>query len=524
MIGLQVTGTGDDTLRRHDGAKDGTTALGEGRNSVELKDYVRLLRRRWWILVLCTVLGGVGAYVATQRQPEVYGSGLTFFLADAAGRPVSGEATQSADARIASYATLVASAPVRQLIAEATGTGDFGANAFASGPIFMRLNTTSNTPEAALEVAQAYAEEFPDYIARFESGGARTSGATLGILEPPTLNTVLLSPNVRRNVLVGVVLGLVVGAGLVLLSELLDNRVRDVDELEDMTNVGVAAAVPWEFPGQHLVAERRPRSQRAEALRLVRTNVQFAGMGAQLRTLVVTSPGAGEGKTSIATDLALAYAQAGQRVVLLDADLRRPRIAELFGVAGGQGATNVLVGDVPLAEAVRPWGDGHLRLLSSGTRPARPSELLASAKMGQLLAELAEDNDLVIIDSAPILPVADTVALLAHVDAVLLVVRAGTTTGPQVRAAVERLKSVDARIVGLVLNGARSARPGPYYSDGTAQKHLRSRRNKELLDVPSDVVAPPSSSSPPARDQRLSELPRAGFLRSTREGGQRKQN
>ena len=460
---------------------------------MELSDYVRLLRRRWWVLLLSTMIGGLGAYIATERQPEVYGSGLTFFLADASGRPLSGEAAQSAEARISSYITLLTSAPVRELISKEVGTRVYSAGASASDTIFMRLTTRAGTPETALVAAQAYADAFPEYVAEFESGGATGQGNTLGILEPPVLNPTKLGPDVRGNVRIGLVLGLVLGAGLVLLLELLDNKIRDVDELERMVDVGVAAAVPWEFQGEQLITERRPRSRRAEAMRLVRTNVQFAGLGGGLRKLVVTSPGAREGKTSIATDLALAYAQAGQRVVLLDADLRRPRVARLFDLPDGNGATNVMVGDVRLEAVIHAWGEGQLRVLTSGTQPSQPSELLASARMGQLLDELSKDSDLVIIDSAPVLPVADTVALVAHVDAVLLVVRVGTTTTSQIKASVERLRSVDARIVGVVLNGAESP-SSPYFTDADTRKRLRPRRNGELLDVPLGVVTPPAKA------------------------------
>ena len=169
------------------------------------------------------------------------------------------------------------------------------------------------------------------------------------------------------------------------------------------------------------------------------------------------------------------------------------------------GATNVLVGQAELDEVLHPWGDGHLRLLPSGTPPAKPSELLASAKMGQLLKQVEGESDLVVVDSAPVLPVADTLALLAHADAVLLVVRAGSTTRAQVQAAVERLRSVDATIVGLVLNGADAANAGSY-APAKRRTLFRTRSSQTLMEVPSDVVAPPSDSS--TRPPRKKDAPR----------------
>ena len=473
---------------------------------MELKDYVRLLRRRWWVLVLCMALGGVGALVATTRQTKVYGSSFTLFLSDRQGHPVSPLIADSSQSRFASYATLAGSEPVQALIFNRTGiAGGYAVSAVGvPSTIFLRLTTTAGSPQTVYAIAKAYADVFPTYVSRFEGSGG--TGTALRVFEPPRLGAALISPDKRRNVEVGLALGLIVGLGVLLLLEALDNKVRDVTELERMTDVGVAAAVPMEFRGEQLICERQPRSQRAEAIRLVRTNVQFAGIGGPLRTLVVTSPGAGEGKTSVATDLAIACAQAGQRVVLVDADLRKPRVAEVFALPTEPGVTNVLVGDVELAEVLIPWGEGQLGILPSGTRPAKPSELLASAKMGRLISSLREAADLVIIDSAPVLPVADTIGLLAHADAVLLVVRVGGTTRTQLRATLDRLHSVDSRIVGVVANGGHTSQGDGYYAYGPRRKLFSRRRRHVLLEVPTAVVTPdPSSQAEPRRENSVAQ-------------------
>ncbi len=482
---------------------------------MELKDYLRLLRRSWWLLVLCTAVGGFGAYTATQRQAEVYGSSLVFYLSDAQGRPVNPLIAQTSQNRFASYATLVTNRAALVQVARTSGVSGFGASAASiPGTIFLRLSTTASSAEQALAVAQAYATEFPSFVTDFEGGADGGTETSLRVLEPPRLQPALISPDEQRNLLLGLALGLVVGVSLLLVREALDNKVRDVDELERLTDVGVAAAVPFEFRGEQLVTERRPRSRRAEAVRLVRTNVQFSGIGGPLRTLVVTSGGPGEGKTSVATDLAVAYAQAGQRVLLVDADLRKPRVAEIFDMDEGPGVTNVLVGDVSLDEALQPYGDGHVMVLTSGTRPAKPSELLSSDKMGELLGRLRERADLVIIDTAPILPVADTTAMLVHIDAVLLVVRVGTTTRTQLKTTLTRLRSVETRVIGLVANGAATEKGDGYYTDSKRRLVSRRREHGQLLEVSSDVVAPRSersipSSMSPRPSPPVSETPRA---------------
>ena len=463
---------------------------------MEFRDYVTLLKRRWWVLLLCLVLGGVGAQVATSRQAKTYGSQVTFFLSDANGRPVSTLIAASAQTRFSSYSTLVASQPLTLLVRKQVGLGAPGWGVSATGvpsTIFFRLTTTAHDPAFAYRVAKAYATAFPAYISTFE-GTSNGDGNTLRVLEPAGYDPTLLGPNRSRNITVGVGLGLVIGLGLLLLLEALDNKVRDVGELEELAGVGVAASVPVEFRKLSLVVDNKPRSQRAEAIRLIRTNVQFAGIGDAMRTLVVTSPGAGEGKTSVATDLAVAYAQAGQRVILVDADLRKPRVGASFSLEDEPGLTGVLVGQVSLADALRPWREGVLRVLTSGARPSNPSELLASSKMAELLQVLRDDADLVIIDSAPVMPVADTTGLVAHADAVLLVVRLRSTSRSAVTSTITRLQSVNARVVGLVANGGRTESDDGYYGPSERRGFLRRSQSVELLDVPVDAVQSPALS------------------------------
>jgi len=456
---------------------------------VEIRDYVKLLKRRWWVLMLCVVLGGVGAQVATSRQAKTYGSQVTFFLSDASGRPVNTLIASSAQTRFSSYSTLVSSQPLTLLVRKQVGlNGGWGVTAVGiPDTIFFRLGVTASSPMLAYQVARGYTTELPKYISAFEgtSGG---EGNTLHVLEPAGYNPTLLGPSRIRNIAEGAGLGMVVALGLLLLLEALDNKVRDVGELEELAGVGVAASVPQEFRNLSLVVDKKPQSQRAEAIRLIRTNVQFAGIGDSLRTLVVTSPGAGEGKTSVATDLAVAYAQAGQRVVLLDADLRKPRVGETFKTTDEPGLTGVLLGNVPLSAALRPWKDGLLQVMTSGARPAQPSELLASTKMAELLQVLRAETDLVIIDSAPVMPVADTMGLVAHADAVLVVVRVGSTQRSALTATVTRLQSVDARVVGVVANGGRIDSGEGYYANEPGRRIFGRRETVPLLDVPVEAV------------------------------------
>jgi capsular exopolysaccharide synthesis family protein len=204
-----------------------------------------------------------------------------------------------------------------------------------------------------------------------------------------------------------------------------------------------------------LITRSAPNSSTAEAYRSLRTSIQFVGIDRPLRIVQVTSPNAQEGKTTTLSNLAVVLAQAGQRVVMVCCDLRRPRLHHFFDKDNAVGFTSVLLGQSSLADAVQPAipGQDHLWLLASGPPPPNPSELLASPLSGEILRTLASEFDLVLVDCPPVLPVTDAAVLAAHVDATVLVSIAGITTGKQLERAIEVLGQVNAGLIGTVLNG-----------------------------------------------------------------------
>ena len=202
-------------------------------------------------------------------------------------------------------------------------------------------------------------------------------------------------------------------------------------------------------------ATTNSRTARAEALRQLRTNLQFVDVDQPVKTLVITSAIPGEGKSSTACNLALLFAETGRRVLLIDADLRRPRIADYFGLEGAVGLTTILAGRATPEDVVQPWSDG-LWVLPSGFVPPNPSELIGSRHMADLLGGFREAFDMVILDCPPLLPVTDGAVAAARADGALLLARAGKTTSTQITAAVNALHKVDARLLGCVFNMVRS--------------------------------------------------------------------
>jgi succinoglycan biosynthesis transport protein ExoP len=285
-----------------------------------------------------------------------------------------------------------------------------------------------------------------------QTGGAQLVSAAA---EPTTP----VRPKPVRNAVLGVVVGLMLGVGLAFLREHLDDTVKDKDDLDraapDLTVLGLIPAVPgWKDRGiPRVVSISDPTSQAAEAYRSLRTSVQFLSLDDPLRIIQVTSPNASEGKTTTLANLAVALSRAGQRVVVVCCDLRRPRIHEFFGLDNAVGFTSVLLGEAPLSSALQQVKGERLALLASGPPPPNPSELLASKRTSDMLSALSRESDVVLVDSPPVLPVTDSMVLSRMVDATILVGTAGRTTRREYRRSLEVLQQVDANLVGTVLNG-----------------------------------------------------------------------
>lgn len=328
------------------------------------------------------------------------------------------------------------------------------------------------------------------------------------VLNPARPDGTPVRPRPERDGAIALLGGLVIGFGLAFIREYLDDRIRTKDELERaLGDIPVLGLVPFVEEWQdrtspYLVSRDKPHSPAPEAYRSVRTAIRFMALGKSVKTLEVTSPSANDGKTSTTANLAVAMALAGQRVVTVSCDLRRPRLHEFFNASNDVGLTTVLIGETSVREAlVDVPGISNLRVLPSGPVPPNPSELLSLPTLSTVLEELAQDADIVLLDSPPALPVTDAIALSANVDAVLMVAAAGNTTKRNLARAIGLLDRIDAKIVGAVLNGAPRAETygyvayGYYYADADADKKAAGSNGhvpKEAAsESPATVVADP---------------------------------
>jgi capsular exopolysaccharide synthesis family protein len=287
------------------------------------------------------------------------------------------------------------------------------------------------------------------------------------------------SPQTLLNVAVGVALGLLLGAVLAVERVRLDRSVKAPKDGAELAGAPVIGTVIRDDGlGSRHVIDRSVSSRVAEDYRQLRTNLQFLNVDEPPKVIMVSSAMPAEGKTTVTINLALALAEAGKQVTILDADLRRPRVTKYLGMVGGVGLTNILAGTADLGEVLQTYGDTGVSVVGAGPTPPNPSELLASKHMSALIEELRGKSEYVLIDAPPLLPVADSTGLAVMADGVLLSVRYGKSRKNQLQEAAANLERVSARTLGLILNivppkAGISSVYGYGYSYGDDGKHRR---------------------------------------------------
>jgi receptor protein-tyrosine kinase len=434
---------------------------------VELRDYWHVVQRRWRVIVATLLVCLGAAAVFTMTATPQYSSSARLFVSTSERDTSSAyQGGLFATQRVTSYADLVQSRELAESVADRLDASDEEAGVLrgqveatvSPETVLLSITATDPSPERAQQIAQAYAYELQTLIEQLETppGGNKKSPIKATIVDSATVNATPVSPQPLRNYGLAAVLGLLLGLGIAVLRELLDNTVKTPDHAVAATDASVLGTIQFDpdAPKTPLVTSLDSHAPRVEAFRVLRTNMQFVDIdsGGAGRVYVVSSSLPSEGKTTTAVNLALTLAQAGQRVALVEADLRRPRVSVALGMDNAVGLTTVLVGRLSLAEALQEHDETGLAVLGSGSTPPNPAELLQSHAMSEVLYDLRQKFEIVIIDAPPLLPVTDAALLGSQSDGVLLVVRHGKTTLDQLGAAAERLAAVGARTVGVVIN------------------------------------------------------------------------
>ena len=496
-----------------------------GRQSGTLRDYLQLLRRRKWVVLLALILVPAVAVALSTRQSARYEAqaqvllthqSLAALLTNTQDQSVNQQladrnATTQAD--LARVPTVLAAALASVPGSHLTSFQLLHSSSVSAGQDsdLLTFAVIAKTPDLALKLATAYADAYTGYrhqldtaalqLARQDVGGriaelrrnhrGRSALAaklaetqqqlqTLETLQTSNATVVKLplrapqvSPQPIRNGLFGLAFGVIIGLGLALLVDALDTRVRSGNEIAARLGIPLLGRLP-EPPKkvrerQKLVMLAEPHGRQAEAFRMLRTNIELANIDEDVKMIAVASALPSEGKSTTVANLAVAAARGGQRVALVDLDLRKPMLATFFDAPDPWGVIDVALGRVLLADALLRMNvagfldhDGHdvretpsrLDVLFAGRIPPNPGEFISSRRLADILAQLRADYDLVLIDTPPMLSVGDTLALSAHVDALMLVSNLALTRRGELHELLRTLAFARCEILGTVLTGS----------------------------------------------------------------------
>ncbi|GAB3573157.1 polysaccharide biosynthesis tyrosine autokinase [Leifsonia lichenia] len=473
---------------------------------MEFADYIRLLRKNWTIIVAAMLLGVIGGGVMAATATPKYTASTRLFVSVRAGEGAASidlnQGTTFARQAVTTYADVVVSAIVLEPVIAKLGltqsVGDLAAQVSTSSPagtVLIDIAVTDPSPARAAKLANAVGTSFAEVVAEQleKPSGSGVSLVNIRTIQPASAPTKPSSPNIALLLGVGLLAGLGLGGGVAVARTLLDTKVRTIQDLETITRKPFLGGIAFDPDTKKLpvVMHAEPNSIRAEGYRRLRTSFQFVNVAAGQRTVVITSAGPGEGKSNVATNLSVALADTGASVVLVDGDLRKPRVADYLGIEGGAGLTDLLIGRAEISDVLQPWGDSPLSVLAAGRIPPNPSELLGSQAMRTMLEHLSEDFDYVIIDAPPLLPVADAAVLSSIAAGVLLITGIGQTTKANVVSSLRMLDGVKANLLGVVAtmlptSGPDSSAYGEYlYYGGNAEaeaeaerQHSRPRRSR----------------------------------------------
>ncbi|WP_018768747.1 polysaccharide biosynthesis tyrosine autokinase [Arthrobacter sp. 162MFSha1.1] len=456
-----------------------TTTPPEASPGLDLAEYLNILRVYWKAIVAFTLLATLAAAGWTVLQPKVYSSDSSGIVvtpgSDNVSLALAGDSL--AKAKVKNYESVAKSRLVADRVIQALDLKTTADALLGSISVKVPLDTAeirvtaqSTDPATAQRVADAWVNGLAAQVEAIETApspdaaGSSPSAETavrvlpLGKAVLPTSPT---SPNTKLNLALGALVGLALGVAYALIRRHLDRRIQKAADIERLFGVPVIGTLPVDhrLDGKSTIVDAGTAAQlhdaggaMAEALRELRTNLSFLDVDQPPRIIVVTSSMQAEGKSTVTANLAVTMAAAGENVVVVDGDLRRPTLVDVFNLVPGVGVTDVLTGTAQLADVLQPWGAlPNLSVLGSGRIPPNPSELLGSRAMKNMLDTLAKDA-VVLIDAPPLLPVTDAAVLSRAADGAILVIRTGRTTQEQLDQSLGNLVKVKGRVLGAVLN------------------------------------------------------------------------
>lgn len=443
---------------------------------MELRDYLRILHRNWILILALTILGGAGAFGYSLIQTPSYEANTQLYVSvrsDSSGVSELAQGTSFARQAVVSFVDVVDSAVVLDRVINDLDLDEtaqqLASRIDASSPtnsVIIAIRVSDTNAEQAAAIANSVGSNFADVVVnRLEKPeGDTASLVRVETIEPALVPISPASPHTPVNIVLGIAIGLALGLAIAVLRSILDTRIHSLHDIEATTEAPVLGGIALDPDAKKrpLIVHADPRNPRAESFRSLRTNLQFVDVDGSSRSFVVSSAGPGEGKSTTTANLAIALAETGARVALVDGDLRLPRVADYMGLEGGVGLTDVLIGRAELVDVLQQWGTGKLFVLPSGRTPPNPSELLGSQAMQRTLGALEDAFDYVLVDAPPLLLVTDAAVVSRFTSGVLMVAASGTTKKPQLTAAVEKLDAIGSRLFGVIVTMLPAKGPDSY--------------------------------------------------------------
>lgn len=478
---------------------------------MELRDYLRILRKYWVSIVACTLLGILAAAAASLVTPSKYDATTQLYVSVRGESNAVFDLAQGSDlARqsVATYAGIVTTASVldpvvQQLRLEMTAT-ELAEEVSASAPAnqsLINITVTDGDPELSAKIANSIGESLKAVVEDQLEAATEADApslVSLSTVQPALVPSGPSSPNVKLYLALGALVGLALGVGQAVLRSTLDTRIHSAHDIELVTSAPILGGIAFdpEAKSRPLVVHADPRSPRAESFRTLRTNLQFLAVGdgeRRGRSFVVSSAGPSEGKSTTTANLAITLAETGARVILIDGDLRKPKVAEYLGIEGGAGLTNVLINQATLPDVMQRWGRGQLYVLPAGKVPPNPSELLGSTAMQDLLKSLNEHFDYILIDAPSLLLVTDAAVVSKHTNGVLLAAASGSTRKQELQGAVRTLDVAGAELLGVMVTMMPTKGPDSYSYGAYGAYGAYEGNDAELSDTDSISVVQKTS-------------------------------
>lgn len=468
---------------------------------------VASLRRYWWMVVTGGILGAVLALAVSSALTPLYRSTTTLYFTLNFGNSANDLAQGSAYTanQMTSFGELALSPVVLQPVVEELALDmsvvDLASAVSVSTPrdtVLMDISVRNQNPQRASDIANAIARRLKvtveEYAPQMSSGRSSVTVRTVAQAQQPAHP---FSPNHVSNIALGLLAGLLFGVLAAAVAPKLDNRVRNSTALAELTKVTFLGSLRKrpDATGNEATVLLDPMGEAAEDYRRVRSSLRYAILNRSPVVIVVSSSTAGEGKSTVSINLAAALAESGSRVLLIDADLRRGRIADYAQVDGAIGLSQVLVGQVYIRDAIQPFGDSGVDIMASGEVPPNPGELLASKQMEAIIQAAKGHYDTILIDTAPVLAVADALAMIHFGDGLVFVSRAGFTKKQDLARSLATIDSVGATIFGIVLNGVNPTRAdqSDYYSHSVIDQ---TRPRSGLFSSSNGAGGPRASNRP----------------------------